>query len=308
MPDQGKKIVIMGRPGTGKTSLKKVVFEGVNPMNLLINTLEPTRTVDAKVYTFLDLKLGVFDTAGQELASLLKNSTQMLEILNETNVVIYMIDLHAWELFKDSLLEDIKKIDAFIKKNSLSTIVVIFMHKIDKLTIEEAPFAIAEIREEITKEIELPIYFTSLFPHLLYHSFFAFYDIIHGFSETSSRLRTLLENHIKNYPGAMGLVLNDRHNILAQVFGKKVEMEKLNSIMSCVVGYSSVFKHLFLDDTIKMLSLTTDNEMVIILKHLAINANSVTLAVISTHLDFQSLLIPFSEIALELRNQEKKII
>ncbi|MFX0103778.1 MAG: hypothetical protein ACFFCS_29720, partial [Candidatus Hodarchaeota archaeon] len=63
MDRTGRKIVILGRPGIGKTSLKKVIFEGVDPTQILIGTLEPTRSIEAKVYPFLDLHLGVFDTS-----------------------------------------------------------------------------------------------------------------------------------------------------------------------------------------------------------------------------------------------------
>lgn len=70
-----KKILLLGRAGTGKTSIKKIIFEGLDPKDLLYNPLEPTRGIAPTVYSWLDLKLGLFDSSGQELSYLLNNET-----------------------------------------------------------------------------------------------------------------------------------------------------------------------------------------------------------------------------------------
>ena len=57
------KILILGRAGTGKTSIKKIVFEGLDPKDLLYNPLEPTRGISPSVYSWLDLKIGLFDSS-----------------------------------------------------------------------------------------------------------------------------------------------------------------------------------------------------------------------------------------------------
>ena len=60
------KIVLIGPPGTGKTTIKKVYFEMANPLMLLEHTLEPTKGINSCVYSIFDVSLGVFDLAGQE--------------------------------------------------------------------------------------------------------------------------------------------------------------------------------------------------------------------------------------------------
>ena len=55
-----KKIVIVGPPGTGKTTIKKVFFEMGNPFKFLNVSLEPTRGIDSSVFSLFDVnKLSV---------------------------------------------------------------------------------------------------------------------------------------------------------------------------------------------------------------------------------------------------------
>ena len=61
-----KKVIFIGPPGTGKTTIKKIFFEMVSPLKLLKNTLDPTRGINSSIHSFFNLDLGVFDLAGQE--------------------------------------------------------------------------------------------------------------------------------------------------------------------------------------------------------------------------------------------------
>ncbi|MHA1560631.1 MAG: GTPase domain-containing protein, partial [Promethearchaeota archaeon] len=60
-----KKIVFTGPPKVGKTTLRKIFFEGENPSKLLEYSLTPTH---GKESILLKLKenVGIFDLAGQE--------------------------------------------------------------------------------------------------------------------------------------------------------------------------------------------------------------------------------------------------
>ena len=60
-----KKIVIVGPPGAGKTTLKKIFFEGENSSYLLSYALEPTHGQESLILK-LKKEIGIFDLAGQE--------------------------------------------------------------------------------------------------------------------------------------------------------------------------------------------------------------------------------------------------
>ena len=62
-----KKILLLGRASTGKTTIKKILFEGKDPKDLLYSPLAPTRGITPSIYSWLDLDLGLFDSSGQEL-------------------------------------------------------------------------------------------------------------------------------------------------------------------------------------------------------------------------------------------------
>lgn len=87
----GKKILLLGRAGVGKSSLKKIIFEGRNPDELLIHSLAPTRGIETSAYSWLDLELSVFDTSGQELKNLLEDESEQLLAFGGVDIVIYVL-------------------------------------------------------------------------------------------------------------------------------------------------------------------------------------------------------------------------
>ena len=140
-----KKILLLGNAGTGKTSIKKIIFEGMDPKDLLYNPLEPTRGMTPNVYSWLDLKLGLFDSSGQELDFLLDNEDDSEHKLafENTDFIVYIFDYPSWISQSREITEQIQKILKIVKKNSLTSKVIIFLHKID-LTGKEVDYNILD--------------------------------------------------------------------------------------------------------------------------------------------------------------------
>ncbi|MBD3195746.1 MAG: hypothetical protein GF317_11860, partial [Candidatus Lokiarchaeota archaeon] len=100
------KIVLLGPPESGKTTIEKVFFQRVNPFSLLNTPLEPTRGINSTSFSLFSSQLGIFDLAGQELDNWF--STQK-EVFKETNIIICVFDiLNSLEQIISILIKTIK--------------------------------------------------------------------------------------------------------------------------------------------------------------------------------------------------------
>jgi GTPase SAR1 family protein len=121
-----KKVLFIGPPGTGKTTIKNVFFEMVSPLKLLKNTLDPTRGINSSIYSFFELDLGVFDLAGQENEDWFSKDSN---IFNHTNLIICVLDINRYLGENIDFIGDVIKIQDDLKLGNCS--IAILLHKID---------------------------------------------------------------------------------------------------------------------------------------------------------------------------------
>jgi len=126
-----KKIIFVGPPSSGKTTIKRVFFEMANPMELLQKSLEPSRGLNSNTLKFFELELGIFDLAGQENWRWLE--TEDKEVFTESNIIICVFDITSP---LDSIIQFIVKILEIKEDIELQTCkVIIFLHKIDLVNV-----------------------------------------------------------------------------------------------------------------------------------------------------------------------------
>ena len=124
------KILIIGPPASGKTTITKVFFKNANPLKLLRQSLEPTRGFISNLFTFFNSELSIFDLAGQE------NNywfTKNQEIFQDVNTIICVFDIIYPVESIISFLLSVLKIQKRTPSLSKSKI-FIFVHKIDNVT------------------------------------------------------------------------------------------------------------------------------------------------------------------------------
>jgi GTPase SAR1 family protein len=168
-----KKIVFVGPPNTGKTTIKSVFFEMANPVKLLKDSLDPTRGVISTIYSLFDLELGIFDLAGQENENWF---TKEQDIFNHTNLIICVLDINRYLKDNFAFIDDLIKIYKELKLSFCT--IVILLHKIDlmePLYVQHKFKAFDEyIKNEKKCDFRVQIYSTSITKKF----FLQTYDII----------------------------------------------------------------------------------------------------------------------------------
>ena len=95
-----------------------------------------------------------------------------------------------------------------IEQKDSKSEMVIFFHKIDLIGKNEYDTTIKDIKHEMKAVLNLPIYFTSIHPELIYNLYNAFYEILSGSSEETLKLKGILERVIKDYSKTMYFITN----------------------------------------------------------------------------------------------------
>jgi len=186
---ESKKVVFVGPPGTGKTTIKTVFFEMANPLKLLRNSLDPTRGINSSVYSLFDLDLGVFDLAGQENENWLKKDK---DIFNQANLIVCVLDINRYLKENLEFIADLIEIYKELKLRNCS--IVVLLHKIDLMDSLYLHHKLKAIEDYVEKEKNLNskilVYTTSITKKY----FLKTYDIIAEIFSNVISLRSSFKN------------------------------------------------------------------------------------------------------------------
>ena len=264
-----KKILLLGRAGTGKTSIKKIIFEGLNPKDLLYNPLEPTRGIAPSVYSWLDLKLGLFDSSGQELSYLLNNETDSEHALafDNTDFIIYLLDYPGWISQSEEIINEIKKIQEILGKKKQSAKLLLFFHKIDLLGKEIDRKDLDKIEVKLKKQFDLFIFFTSIHPDLIYSLYNAFYEILSSSSAETTKLREILKDEVKFHPKSMIFITNKFNSIVVQAMSTDFNTIIINHSHKLIAQLNQTFEDMTKNGNIDHLILSSYDNLNIIMNN-----------------------------------------
>lgn len=297
-----RKVLLLGRAGTGKTSIKKIVFEGKNPKDLIYNPLEPTRGITPSVYSWLDLDLGVFDSAGQELNVLFEDEKEQAVAFENSDCIVYIFDFPTWNTKSQEIIKEIKRILEIIKRKSYRSKVILFLHKIDLINQESRENDLESIGKIIKKEFNLPIYYTSIYPDLIYSTYNAFCEILSSFSEESFNLKKILDKNIKNCSKLMCFIIDKNNSIIVQTMTKDFNTLIINHFHKLIVQLNQTFEDISKSE-IDHLILSSSKGANIIMDNLRLfKFNIKYLIGISESLGTNKLILLASQIRLDLNN------
>ncbi|TFG21914.1 MAG: hypothetical protein EU533_04870 [Promethearchaeota archaeon] len=270
MSINSKKIVLIGRPEVGKTSVKQVIFEGISPQDLIETPLKPTRGLATSQYNWLDLDCVIFDTAGQNYQDIFVQEKKQLRIFGGSSIILYLFDYIAWveEEDKEVILKDIATIQEILAQGDYKSELILFLHKFDLVQEGERKKFIAEVSEEIKKEFGERIFFTSIVPKLIYSLYSAIYEILSTFSEKRAILKEVLDENIKELSNSMFFITNENNNIIAQTMTKDFEISYIHTIHYLIAQLNETLEEMKETDQINHLILQTREELNIIMNFL----------------------------------------
>ncbi|MHA1821676.1 MAG: ADP-ribosylation factor-like protein [Promethearchaeota archaeon] len=183
---KNKKIVLIGPPETGKTTIKKVYFELVNPLSLLEKKLEPTRGVEIDVYKLFNLNLGVFDVSGQEFKYI---SEKEKFLFKNTDLILVVFDNNQK---LDEIGRFLEKTFNITKTQCQNAKIVVFFHKLDSypkhLLIKRISLLKNYIKIHYPEFADIKYYGTSIHERYFLKTYGIIRNIIFGLVETNDEL------------------------------------------------------------------------------------------------------------------------
>jgi predicted AAA+ superfamily ATPase len=265
-----KKILLLGRAGTGKTSIKKIIFEGKDPKDLLFNPLDPTRGVSPSIYSWLNLKLGLFDTSGQELSYLLNedNTHEKKIAFENADVILYLFDYSLWVNKRELIFDDLNNISSIIKKKLKYTQLVVFLHKIDLIEKNTREETYKKIKSRLKEDFEIPVYFTSIYPNLIYNLYNAFYEILSYFSEDTQHIKQILDDLISDLNNIMCYITNNNNAIIIQTMDQEFNTNFINHTHKMIAQLNQSIENMLEKNNIDHLILSSSKSINIIMNYL----------------------------------------
>jgi len=166
------KIVIVGPPGAGKTTLRKVFFEGSSAKTLLEYALEPTHGQES-ILLNLSKTVGVFDLAGQENERWLESEEK--DIFLDSKIIITVVEIGKGD---EEIVQFVKRVIEIRDELTPDSIIYLFIHKIDLIPYEELMKRQINIINKLSETPKLRTKFTSITEDFFSSTLAIFLDIL----------------------------------------------------------------------------------------------------------------------------------
>jgi GTPase SAR1 family protein len=168
----GKKIIFVGPPSAGKTTLRKVFLEGESALKLLEKSLEPTFGKESIVLN-LKQKIGVFDLSGQEYRRWFE--TDERSIFYDTSVIVIIIDIRTPV---EDILEFVNKLLILRNEITPSALVFLLIHKRDLVDYNKCNYIKSKVKSALPNESPVKFFLTSIKKQYFLQCFSVFIKIL----------------------------------------------------------------------------------------------------------------------------------
>ncbi len=202
--------------------------------------------------------------------NLLDDEIERSLAFENTSIIIYLFDYPSWNYQQKEIIEEIKKILKLLKDSNNEAQLILFNHKIDLVRNYSKIFdeEIHRIKINIKDELDLPIYFTSINPEMVYSTYNAFCEILSIISPESKYLKDLLDKKIKDFSKTMAFITNLNHSIVAQSLSEDFDFSLINHIHKLTAQFNQSFLDMVENDNINYFLMSSYKGLTIIMKHL----------------------------------------
>ena len=219
---QNKKLLLVGPPGAGKTTIKKVYFDKKEPLELVKYPISPSRGLSTDTYSYSNSNLGIFDLAGQENNQWFSDRGK--DVFKSSSAILCIFDItSSLELILEFLIK-LYKIKKELKLHSCH--ISVFLHKIDKATPSYVGYKLLSLKkfiieQHILKE-DIQVYETSIDQNYFYNTFSIISSILHDlFDNGTIRMKRSEFDLIKK--DFLKIIEDDRLNdVLYEINGPNI--------------------------------------------------------------------------------------
>ena len=106
-----KKVSLIGKPSMGKTTIKKVIFEGEDPNELVLFPLEATIGIKYSVHQFMDSRVSLIDAPGQSLPIIFQDEQKQILAFGDAGAIIYVFDYPTWISDSQDIIDELAGVE-----------------------------------------------------------------------------------------------------------------------------------------------------------------------------------------------------
>jgi len=186
--DLNKKVLLMGKSGAGKTSMRSIIFANFMPKDTM--RLGFTNSINESKIRFLGtLCLALWDCGGQDQFMTHYFESQRDTLFRNVQVLIYVFDVHS-EDPRD--MKYYKSCVDAIQEHSPSAYIFVLIHKMDLIPLEKRDEVFQKRKTEVitnSNDLNVVCFSTSIWDETLY---LAWSQIVHYLIPNSEVLSSSL--------------------------------------------------------------------------------------------------------------------
>ncbi|MHA1793426.1 MAG: hypothetical protein ACTSVI_12320 [Promethearchaeota archaeon] len=167
-----EKLIFVGPPGVGKTTLRKVFFEFESAEELLEFALDPTYGIESIVLNF-GQKIGVFDLSGQENDKWL--DTEEKEVFYGSTYILCVVDVN---MSSSEMVQFANKVCDLRREICPDSMIYFLVHKIDLISRDELKNLKERLVHDLDERNKFKMEFTSIKRRYFLHTLIIFREII----------------------------------------------------------------------------------------------------------------------------------